>query len=179
MTSNEQCALKMKKEDLSQHKAAPKHLGSIPQFKPLKRGKLPKPFNRVGGGRIHATPLIDVSDDHVAVFYYKNGEIFTDTSFYGFLLSKLYDGSVSPLFEFHWHPSHKGFHCKMPCETQLDYTNRMLPGAPELNLKTNNRLDPRNERDRTVLINMFCKWCGITLVAPSNYNDGQGDLVWN
>jgi hypothetical protein len=83
-------------------------------------------------------------------------------------------GDIYPLFELHYHPSHKGLHCKLPCNTSSDYTNCLLPGAPELDLKLPRRFDPRAATDRAALIVFFCNAVGITI---SNDQDGQGDLL--
>ena len=160
----------MTPRDLANHKAAAKRLKETPAFKPLKRGKLPKPFHRLGGARLFATDLIEVSSTHVAVFIWRDGEILTDRAFFGYLFCRLPADALYPLFEFHWHPSHKGLHAKLPCRTESDYTNRQLPGAPELALTTYGKLDPRVEVDRLRLISAFCDACGITL--------GDADSLW-
>jgi len=159
---------------LRAHKAAPKHLKEIPTFKPQKRNKLPKPFKGLGGPRIESTGLLDVSTDHVVLMYWRNGPIFTDRSFYGYLLCRLANDNLGPIFEFHWHPSHKGIHCKMPCRTDSDYTNRLLPGAPELALKTQRNLDPKIHEDRLKLVIEFCGSCGISLPDP----DANTQPLW-
>jgi hypothetical protein len=152
----------MDRIDLRSHKQAEKVLNSLPSFKPLKRGKLPRPFNRVGGSSLHSTGLVHVGDDYLVCFMFKTGELWTDTHFYGYLLRRVGADLLSPLFEFHSHPSHKGFHCKMPCDDERDLTNRLLPGTPELAMKTQ-RLDPRIDVDRAELVKSFCRACGITL----------------
>lgn len=151
----------MTPKELKDHKLVAKQLSGVPVFKALKRGKLPKPLHQLGGPRVRSTGMLEVSADHVVVMYWRDGAIFTDRSFYGYLFCRLRDGGLSPIFEFHWHPSHKGFHCKMPCKTTPNYTNRMLPGAPELALRTK-RLDPKNEQDLVQLVHAFCMWCGIS-----------------
>jgi len=153
----------MKKQDLRAHKVAIKTLSGVPVFKAQARNKLPRPFKSLGGPRIESTGMLHVSPDHMAIMYWRNGPILTDRSFFGHLLCVLENGDLSPIFEFHWHPSHKGFHCKTPCRTDLDYTNRSLPGAPELSLKTSPTLDPKNNFDRLKLVIAFCKACGISL----------------
>jgi hypothetical protein len=165
----------MTPKELKQHKDAPKQLNAIPVFKPQKKNKLPRPLKNIGGARIASSGMIDVSDDHVAFMFWKDGEILTDRSFFGYLFCRLRNGALSPVFEFHWHPSHKGMHCKMPCKTQNDYTNRFLPGAPELSLKTNVKLDPKIEADRIKLVNIFCAACGITLSG----SDSQSLPIWS
>lgn len=149
--------------DLKAHKKASKHLTSTPVFKPQARNKLPKPFRKLGGPRIESTGMIDVAPSYVIFMYWRNGQIFTDRSFYAYLFFRLPNRDLSPLFEFHWHPSHKGFHCKTPCRTTSDYSNRVLVGAPELALSTNHNLDPKIHSDRMRLVSDFCKWCGVNL----------------
>lgn len=161
----------MKRRDLAGHKAAEKRLEKVPTFKQMKRGKLPRPFNRMGGPRLFSTELMPVSNSHVALFVWGDGEILTDTKFYGYMFCRLANGSLYPLVEFHWHPSHKGVHIKMPCETELDYTARLLPGAPELALKLQRVLDPRSHDDRVRLITLFCEATGIKL--------GDAEGLWN
>ncbi|WP_081712930.1 hypothetical protein [Burkholderia sp. AU4i] len=167
----------MKSRDLAAHKAARKALSELPNFSPMKRGKLPKPFAKMGGSRLFTTKLVPVSRDHHVLFYWKTGEILTDTAFYGYLMCVLANGALSVLFEFHWHPSHKGIHCKLPCGTDLDYTNRLLVRAPELALSGDTTLDPREEADRQRLIAIFCSACGISL-GTADSTSPQLDL-WN
>lgn len=164
----------MNPKDLKRHKEAPKRLDIIPVFRPQKRNKLPRPFKSLGGPRIHATGMIDVSADHVAFMYWRDGPIFTDRSFYSYLFCRLPGGNLSPLFEFHWHPSHKGYHCKTPCSADSDYTNRVLPGAREFALTTNPKADPAKEEDRLALVINFCKLCGISL--PDS--DPRSERLW-
>lgn len=151
--------------ELQEHKKSHKQLPAIPVFKPLTRrqNKLPKPFRTLGGPRIFATGLIEVSDTHVVFLYWRSGEMLSDRAFYGYLLCKNHVADLSPLFEFHWHPSHKGLHCKVPCNTTLNYTGRLLPMAPELNIKTPPKLDPQVEADRLQLVTIFCDACGVKL----------------
>jgi hypothetical protein len=154
--------------DLRSHKNASKVLAVRPAFKGLKRGKLPKPFHKMGGARLYTTDLLWLSDVYCVIFMYRDGEILSDTAFFGHLMHSVGEHALYPLFEFHWHPSHKGFHAKTPCKTDLDYTNRMLPGAPELRINTRSELDPRDEDDRTALINEFCEACGISIADPDD-----------
>lgn len=161
----------MTPSELKMHKMAIKQLKEIPVFKPLKRNKLPRPFKTLGGPRIESTGMIEVSDTHVVFMYWRDGQIFTDRSFFAFLFCKLANGSISPLFEFHWHPNHKGFHCKTPCDTVENYTDRVLRIAPELSINTDYALDPKKLDDRLKLVVKFCNACGITL--PDKDNDTQ------
>lgn len=164
----------MHPRDLLAHKLAPKSLQEIPVFKGLKRGKLPRPFHKMGGDRVESTGLIDVSSSHVVVFIARAGALLTDTAFFGYLLCRLANGSLSPLFEFHWHPSHKGFHCKTPCRATQTYTDRLLVQAIEIDMKSDPTLDPRETADRLKLINIVCRACGITL--GGGLEDAQGQL---
>jgi len=151
----------MTPRELREHKKTPKTLQDTPVFQPLKRGKLPKPFHTFGGPRVFATPLMDVSFDHSILIMYRDGALLADSAFYAYFMVKTGKGYY-PLLHFHWHPSHKGFHCKIPCSAKIDYDNRLLPGAPELALKTRPHLDPRNSDDRLRLAHAFCEICGIT-----------------
>lgn len=159
----------MTPREIYAHKLAAKQLAATPVFKPQKRGKLPRPFKQLGGERIHCTGLLEVSDSHLAIMYWRDGDILTDRAFMGHLFCKLANGSISPIFEFHWHPSHKGFHCKTPCKTEYNYTDRMLPGAPEINLKTHPDTDPKKPLELMKLVYIFCKTCGISL--PKSESD--------
>lgn len=149
----------MTPRELKAHKLAAKQLKSALVFKPRKRNKLPKPFKGLGGSRIQSTGMLDVSDTHVAFMYWRDGPILTDRSFYAYLFCRLANENLSPIFEFHWHPSHKGFHCK----TTEDYTNRTLVRGPELALTTPENLDPKVEDHRFKLIFEFCNLCRIDL----------------
>lgn len=153
----------MEPRELAAHKAARKVLATMPDFSPLKKGKLPKPFNKTGGSRFQSSGLLGLSDDHSALFVWRNGETRADASFYGYLTCGLPRGGLGIVLEFHWHPSHKAIHCKVPCKTDLDYTDRFLVRAPELALSGSTDLDPRSDLDRQKLIALFCKACGITL----------------
>jgi hypothetical protein len=165
----------MTPRELMAHKTAPKHLRETPTFKPQKRNKLPKPFQNLGGPRIESTGMLDVSVDHVALMFWRDGPILTDRAFYAHLFCRLANGDLSPIFEFHWHPSHKGLHCKTPCRTTNNYTNRNLPGAPELALKSKRQLDPKLDTDRLQLVMDFCRSCGISL--PDN--DSASKPLWS
>ncbi|WP_175979650.1 MULTISPECIES: hypothetical protein [Caballeronia] len=164
----------MESDQLLAHKQAFKTLTASPKFRQMNKSKWPKPFSRMARPRVQATDLIPVSDAHCVLFMWRDGEELMDRSFYGHLLWTLPQGDLYPLLEFHYHPSHKGVHCKMPCETTIDYRNRLLPGAPELNLKSSRIFDPRVTDDRSALIVLFCRATGITI---SNEQNGQGDLL--
>lgn len=161
----------MTPKELASHKAALKRLADMPAFKPLKRGKLPKPLHKMGGPRIQASEMLHVSDSHRVVFLWRDGELRTDSKFFAFLFCVMGDGELSPLFELHFHPSHKGVHAKLPCNTEPNYSSRLLPGAPELSLSGSDDLDPRLIEDRSSLIERFCAACGIAM--------GQEGGFWN
>lgn len=158
----------MTPKELALHKAAYKQLQCVPVYKPLKRNKLPKPLHKMGSLRIQATDLLAVSDTHRVVMMWRDGETRQDSAFLAWMFCILESQDLYPLFEFHFHPSHKGVHCKLPCKTQSDYTSRQLPGAPELGLVTLEGLDPRIDIDRQKLTLQFCKACGITLVSEKD-----------
>lgn len=88
----------MTPKELADHKAVPKRLAGLPQFKSIKRGKLPKPLHKLGGPRLQATDLIAVSDSHSVVFIWRDGELLTDSAFFAYLFCTLGDGSLYPLF---------------------------------------------------------------------------------
>lgn len=153
----------MTPHELKLQKLAPKRLPVIPQFKPLKKGRLPKPFARMGGARISSTDLIEVSPAHEVIFLWKDGQILTDRSFYAWLFKKIAGDGRYPLVEMHWHPSHKGLHIKTPCNSVSDYTDRQLPGAMELSVGSRQVYDPQRDADRASLICTFCAIAGIEL----------------
>lgn len=165
----------MNPKDLVAHKNVRKCLCGVPKFKRLVRKSLPKPFNRIGRQGSQATDLIAVSDDHRVIFFWHDGPERTDRSFYAYLLCVTRNGDLYPLFELHYHPSHKGLHCKTPCKTSADYRNRLLPGAPELNLNASRDFDPRLEHDRAELIRIFCEAVGVE-TAIKIYRQGE---LWN
>ena len=159
----------MNATELRAHKQASKRLVSGFAFKSIKKNDLPKPLHKLSGSRIKSTELLTVSDSHKVVMYWRDGALRTDSAFYAHLFCELQNKKLYPLLEFHFHPSHKGVHAKLPCKTELDYSERHLVQAPELNLLTQSALDPRNEQDLKQLIATFCKACGISM-------DQEGDL---
>lgn len=73
---------------------------------------------------MHATKQIRVSTYHQVLFWWRDGETLADRSFYGYLMCDLAQDALGIVFEFHWHPSHKGIHCKVPCETTpIDFSS--------------------------------------------------------
>ncbi len=161
-------ALYMSPRELARHKNSQKQLLGVPDFKRLTRGKLPKPFHKMGSPRLFATNLIKVSDTHCAVFMWRDGETRQDAAFMAWLFCVNGNDSLYPLFELHFHPSHKGVHCKTPCRSELNYINRQLPGAWELNLRTAHGLDPRSDTHRKQLILQFCHACGISVTQEED-----------
>ena len=157
--------------ELAQHKTAPKRLASAPSFTKLKRGKLPKPFNKMGGDRFHSSGALPVSDIHRIFAFWRDGETLTDRAFFAWLMCELGNGDLYPLFEFHYHPSHKGVHGKLPCNTELNYANRQLPQAPELRLNCQGETDPATVEGRLHLMDRFCRACGIA--------QGEGGGLWS
>jgi len=154
---------KMKRSLLVEQKNEHKLLSVTPEFSPIKRGKLPKPLNAIGGPRVQGTQLLPISEKHSAWFMWKDGETLEQRSFYGYLFSHVgHARNLYPLCELHWHPSHKELHIKTPCNSESDYTGRGLPGAKELNLnRDQRRFDPRIDQHRLRLIEIFCDVCGI------------------
>jgi hypothetical protein len=152
----------MKRRTLVLHKKAGKALKHFPKFHLAKRGKLPKPLHQIGGARYQTTDLISVGSDYSVWFMWKDGETLAQTAFYAYLFTYVGGGNLYPLCHFHWHPSHKPLHIKTPCDSDLNYTGRGLPGCKELHLKNTGKLhDPRIEQDRLQLIEVFCMACGI------------------
>lgn len=162
----------MTPQELAKHKQAPKRLAVLPAFKAMtKSAKKLKPFHKMGGSRLQWTDLVAVSDIHRIVFMWRSGEQRTDSAFFAYLFFTSSNNELYPLTEFHFHPSHKGGHIKVPCNTDLDYLERFLPSAPELQIAGVEALDPRLEEDRVILINRFCQAVGI--------KTGKDDGLWN
>lgn len=162
----------MTPEELQRHKKADKKLVAPPVFHSMKQSsKLPKPFERMKGRRLHTSGEIKVGENYRVFMFWRDGEELSDSAFLAWLTHVLPSGSLYPLFELHYHPSHKGVHAKLPCQTELDYTDRMLPQAAELRLQTARELDPRTIEGRSMLVHQFCKACGIRM------NDD--DDLWN
>jgi hypothetical protein len=165
----------MEKSELAEHKRYPKKINDVPAFKPIKSQKLPPPLHKIKSSRVFSTSMLAVSDKHLAVLYWKDGDLLSDTSFYGYLFLKCAGSDIYPLLEYHWHPSHKGHHVKTPCRSPLNYTNRGLPMAIELNVSADVSLDPRTADGRSRLLFEFCSACGITL-AKKDQSDDQASL---
>jgi len=155
----------MKRRELARVKDLSKHLRGL-KFRPMKKGALPRPFDKVGGARLSATGLIAVGNGLSVLFLVRDGEIVERRAFYGHLLRNEPEGLL-PLAVLHYHPSHKGIHLLVNCDTDRDYLNRLLPGAPELALRTPSGIDPASEEGRLQLVNYFCDRCGIK-IAPDD-----------
>jgi hypothetical protein len=134
----------MSPQELLRHKKTTKELNQMPVFASVKKNALPKPLHRLGGARIKATKLIDLSGGYAIAMYWRDGEILTDTAFYAHLFIRQSATQLYPVFEFHWHPNHKGVHCKTPCKTTNDFTNRQLSQGVELAIKAGRQYDPRS-----------------------------------
>lgn len=155
----------MERKKLREIKRQTKTLRRL-DFKPLRKGKLPRPFDRQGGARLSSTGLIEVAPGLSVLFMVRDGASVERRAFYGYLMQHS-SGGLVPLAIMHYHPSHKGVHLLTNCGTDRDYTERLLPGAPELALRTPDGLDPASERGRLQLVNDFCLRCGIR-IAPDD-----------
>jgi len=158
----------MQKQQLGSLKNQAKHLTAV-QFRTFKRGGLPRPLDKVGGKRYLAAGPEKVADDLLVIFLVRNGETLERRAFYAYLFQNDPSGGLLPLANLHYHPSHKGIHIVLNCQTDRDYLDRLLPGAPELALDTPPGLNPANDTDRLQLVNIFCSRCGITM--------GEGELL--
>lgn len=148
---------------LKQHKHAAKRLVAPPVFKAWRRGRLPKPLDKMGGARLFASDLTAVGGAYYVCFAWRDGSLLADSSFFAWLFSGE-PGRLFPLAILHYHPSHKPAHMLMPCRDERDFTNRQLPGVIEFNVAPA-VFDPRQEADRGRLIALFCQRCGIVLGA--------------
>jgi hypothetical protein len=155
----------MDRKTLQALKRAPKCLRAV-TFRPLRKRQLPAPLDKLGGPRLQHSGLIAVSDVLAVVFVARDGASLERRAFYAHLLQRVPAGLL-PLVILHYHPSHKGMHLLVNCGVTVDYTNRLLPGAPELALGTPEHLDPGSEQGRLRIINDFCARCGIRL-APDD-----------
>lgn len=177
----------MTPKELAAHKSSFKTMNKYPTFKPLtkKNNGFPKPLDALGRRKgAQASGLIKVSGTHSIFFLFRDGEILTDRAFYGYLFCHLQNNDLSTIFEFHWHPSHKGLHCKLPCRTSLSYVGRLLVNAPELSINMSQPHNPAEETGRQALIRLFCKACGVTITISDDEDHSslasepspQGDL---
>lgn len=88
--------------DPAKHKAALKRLGAVPSFhKPRSGPKLHKPFHSMRSPRQHSSGSLAVSYSHRVFFFWRDGELLTDSAFLGWLMCELQNGGLYPLFEYH------------------------------------------------------------------------------
>lgn len=157
----------MERQRLREIKRRTKTLRAV-EFRSLRRGKLPRPFDKLGGPRLTSSGLIEVAAGLSVLFLVRDGDAPERRAFFGHLMQHSAGGLV-PLVIMHYHPSHKGIHLLANCEVARDFTERLLPGAPELALRTPGGIDLASEQGRLRLVNEFCVRCGIR-IAP---DDGQ------
>ncbi len=150
----------MNRKDLSIMKRAAKRLENV-IFHPAKKGKLPKPLDKLGGARLYTTPLLILGDDLRAVFVWKTAPIVEQRQLYGWLFQSV-ENSLLPIARMDYHPSHKNLHVVLNCERDLDLSNRGLPGCKEFALHEVT-LNPDNEQDRFHFITIFCERLNIKL----------------
>jgi hypothetical protein len=134
------------------------------QFGPCRKGKLPKPLEKLGGERFKVTPLYEVNPTLRAVFIWKTAEVREQRALYGWLFQETPRGLV-PLIRQDYHPSHKNLHLVLNCERDLDLTNRGLPGCRELALHEVD-WDPDEASDRQQFVKIFCERLKIDLEQP-------------
>ena len=158
----------MRKLELGSLKNQTKRLSTV-QFRTLRRGGLPRPLDKIGGKRYLVAGPEQVAENLVVIFLVRDGETLERRAFYAHLFQTDPSGGLLPLAILHYHPSHKGIHIVLNCQTGRDYLNRLLPGAPELALDTPPGLNPANDTDRLRLVDIFCRRCGIAL--------GEGGLL--
>ena len=126
----------------------------------------PKPLN-LFRGTCCVSKLLPVAEHQVVLFAYKRAAIEEDCKFYAYWGFLLTTGEYEPLMEWHYHPSHKGIHCKVPCETTLSYTSRQLVNAPELSVCLGKRPDIRTDWGVQEMIGLFCGKLNIRLPETS------------
>lgn len=149
----------MQRRELRNIKRSPKAIGAF-AFKKLKKGDLPEPWKKMGGGRYRTTGLLQADDDSIVVFITRDGETRDRKRFMGFLSRRVATG-LEPVFILHYHPSHKAVHALVNCESSYNYVNRQLPGAKEFSLKAPADLDPVD--DSLQLVAVFCSRFGIRI----------------
>jgi len=153
--------IQINRRDLRALKAAPDKRLEDCRFGPCRKGKLPKPLDKLSGERIQATPLYEVSDTLRAVFVWKTAEGKEQRQLYGWLFQYTARGLL-PLARLDYHPSHKNLHVLLNCEQGRDLTNRGLPGCKEFALKELD-LDPDDASDRRRFVAIFCERFNIHL----------------
>lgn len=151
----------MDRRELRSRKLQTKSLPAV-EFRPLRKGSLPRPLKELGGPRLTASKLLEVASGLKVAFVARSGDTLERRAFFAYLFEERNDVLV-PLAILHYHPSHKGVHLIVNCETERDYSGRQLPGAPEFPLATGRLLDPEDPDDRSKLILAFCKRCNISI----------------
>lgn len=151
----------MEQKLLKKHKLASKRLLHVPAYKPLRRGRLPRPLEKMGGGRMFATDLLSVGESYRLCFAWRDGVLLADTAFFAWLFEAGNEG-LYPLAILHYHPSHKPVHMLTPCRDGRDFLNRQLPGVIEFKI-AKERFDPRQDTDRQRMAAIFCERCGIAM----------------
>ena len=101
--------------------------------------------------------LLSVAPNQVVLFAYKRAALLEDCKFWAYWGFLLATGEFQPMAEWHYHPSHKGIHCKVPCGTDKDYTSRMLAQAPELSVCPQKMPDVRTSAGIDQLIGIVCE----------------------
>lgn len=156
----------MEPQRLRAAQRAPKVIRQV-TFRPLKRGKLPRPFDKTGGPRLSYAGPLALGAGYSALFLVRSGATRERRAFYGYLLQDQPGADWVPLAALHYHPSHKGLHLVVNCGDLPDFTGRLLPGAPELALRTARAYDPDDAQGRLQLIQVFCDRLNIRL-APDD-----------
>ncbi len=154
----------MEERLLKKHKRAAKRLVSTPTFKSARKGRLPKPLDKLGGSRVYSSDLMTVGNAYHVCFAWRDGTLLTDTTFLAWLFLGV-PGELTPIAILHYHPSHKPVHLQTPCRDERDFTNRQLPGTNEFHI-SKERFDPRKDSDRLRLVELFCQRCGIDMGEP-------------
>jgi hypothetical protein len=130
-------------------------------FGPGRKGRLPRPLDKLGGERFKVTPLYEVNPMLRAVFIWKTAEVREQRALYGWLFQETRRGLL-PLVRLDYHPSHKNLHLVVNCERGLDLINRGLPGCRELALHEV-EWDPDDASDRQRFVETFCRRLKIEL----------------
>jgi hypothetical protein len=161
----------LEKRKLRDHKRLQKTLAGT-EISFSKGVRLKPPLSEVvrSKNRTQTTKLIQVADRHYVCFLWRDGPVRMKSAFYGWLLHERSQGKLTAVASLHYHPSHKPAHLVTPCGKPegVDYQSLgtschelMLDGA---------EYDPRDEHDRTKLIERFCSATGIEIVSGESYD---------
>jgi hypothetical protein len=131
------------------------------RFATVRKGKLPKPLDKLAGANLMATPLYEVGGDLRVAFVAKTAAAREQRQLYAWAFQATEKGLL-PLARMDYHPSHKGLHMVLNCERGLDLTNRSLPGCREFALG-DVELDADEDKDRNKFVALFCERLGIEL----------------